>query len=223
MRHKSKNAPRGGVVSSERHEPGGVQTAADGGLGDTQVMRMLEERRADGRAAQPEEPTFSHIPLLRPEDTGTRQALKDAVSRGDPVSFAVQLLWSPQLIDLNNTARDPIFRSYTVYTTRVRHDGREWFELRLGFFADAVSARQVAHYMQPEYNSAAVVPVSLDERTAARAAAGAARVGVGNRPAADSTPATDAPPAAATPSTAAPAAAQRRPLFLIRRGSRRSM
>jgi hypothetical protein len=215
MRHKSKGAPRG-VVSLERRAPGGgAQPAAGGDLSDTQVMTMLEERRAEGSAAHPNEQAFSHIPLLRPEDTGTRLALKHAVGRGDPVSFVVQLRWSPQLIELNNTARDPIFRSYTVYTTRVRHDGREWFELRLGFFADAISAKQVAHYMQSEYVGAAVVPVSLEERAAARAAASAARDGVGKRPAAD------APTAAVTPPAAAPAVAGRRPLFLIRRGGRR--
>jgi len=174
--------------------------------------------------------------------------LKDAVKRGEPVSFAVQLLWSPQLIDLNNTPRDPIFRSYTVYTTRVRNDGREWFELRLGFFADALSARQVAHYMQPEYNSAAVVPVDTDERDAARAAraaASAAKGDVGDRPAAVAPVAPSAvvlpigaPTAAATatvataavatlvvptasvPTAAAPAATGRRLLYLIRRGGR---
>jgi hypothetical protein len=151
------------------------KSTSESGLSDTQVMKMLDQRRVAGAPAHADEQRFSHVPMLRPEDAGTRQALREAVEHGDPVSFAVQLKWSAQEIDLTNTPRDPIFRSYTVYTTRVRHDGREWFELRLGFFADVIAARQVAHYMHSEYNSAAVVPVSTREESAARAAANAAK------------------------------------------------
>jgi len=219
MRHRPKNTPPGGA-GGERRKPGGaVQPSADGGLSDTQVMTMLDERRADGGAAHADEATFSRVPLLRPEDTGTRRALRDAVQRGEPVSFAVQLLWSPAMIDLDNTPRDPIFRSYTVYTTRVCNDGREWFELRLGFFGDAISAKQVAYYMQREYKSAAVVPVSMVEQAAALSAAGLARRG--NRPAVDEFAATDTAPAAEPSAAPAPAAGVRPPLFVIRGGGSR--
>jgi hypothetical protein len=209
MRHKSKGAP-GGTVDSGQREPGGAPAAAGSDLSDTQLMTMLEQRRAAGTAPHVDEQSLSHVPMLRPEDTGTRQALKEAVSRGDPVSFAVQLLWSPEEIDLNNTPRDPIFRSYTVYTTRVRRDGREWFELRLGFFVDALSAKQVASYMRSEYNSAAVVPVSNEEQAAARAAASASR-GVGSRSG------VDAQGAVSAPQPTAPAAAPRPRLTVVRR------
>ncbi len=218
MRHGPKNPTR---VGEERREPGETaQPSADADLTDTQVMTMLDERRADGQDTHADEQTFSHIPLLRPEDPGTRLALKDAVQRGEPVSFAVQLLWSAQLIELDNMPRDPIFRSYTVYTTRVHSDGREWFELRLGFFADALSAKQVANYMQREYNSAAVVPVSVVEQSAARFAASSARV-ARHRAGADETATTVTLPAA-EPAAAAPAARGRPPLFLVRRGGSRS-
>jgi len=206
MRHRPKNPT-----------PSAADRSADGDLSDTQVMTMLDERRADFGKVRESEHVFSHIPLLRPEDQGTRLALKNAVQRGEPVSFAVQLLWSAELIDLDSTPRDPIFRSYTVYTTRVRNDGREWFELRLGFFADAISAKQVAYYMQQEYNSAAVVPVSLVEQAAARFAASSARVAVGNRATANETARTVKPPAAA------PAARTRPSLYVVRRGGSRSV
>ena len=186
-------------------------------LSDTQVMTMLDERRADGAVASKNEQAFSHIPLLRPEDPDTRLALKDAVQRGEPVSFAVQLLWSPQLIELDNMPRDPIFRSYTVYTTRVHNEGREWFELRMGFFADALSARQVANYMQREYTSAAVVPVSVVEQSAARFAASsakAARLAAAGRAAAIETATTVTRPAAR-------AARKRPPLYVVRRSGGR--
>jgi len=228
MRHRSRNRAPGGAGSGERREPGGVvQPSADSGLSDTQVMTMLGERRSDGGLARADEETYSQIPLLRPEDTGTRRALRNAVERGEPVSFAVQLLWSATMIDLDNTPRDPIFRSYTVYTTRVCNDGREWFELRLGFFADAVSAKQVAHYMQGEYQSPAVVPVSVVEQAAARTAARAARHAAGNCPAVDESAATtkaDAPQSSTDPEPAAVlahAAGVRPPLFVIRGGGSR--
>jgi len=63
--------------------------------------------------------------LLRPEDTSVRLALKDAVTRDAPVSFAVQLQWAPQPIDLEKAPRHPIFSSYTLYTTRARLEGRK--------------------------------------------------------------------------------------------------
>src|SRR5207249_6675376 len=46
-------------------------------------------------------------------------------------------------------------------------DGRKWYGLRLGFFSDAISAKQVAHYVRSEFASVAVVPVSPQEKTRA--------------------------------------------------------
>jgi hypothetical protein len=221
MRHRPKNPPPGGAGGERRKSGGAVQPSSDGGLSDTQVMTMLDERRADGGAAHADEATFSRVPLLRPEDTGTRRALRDAVQRGETVPFAVQLLWSATMIDLDNTPRDPIFRSYTVYTTRVCNDGREWFELRLGFFGDAMSAKQVAYYMQREYKSAAVVPVSMVEQAAALFAAGSSRRAAGNRPAVDESAATDTAPAAEPSAVPTPAAGVRPSLFVIRGGGSR--
>src|SRR6185437_5060931 len=43
-------------------------------------------------------------------------------------------------------------------------EGRKWYGLRLGFFNDAISAKQVAYYVRSEFNSVAVVPVSPQER-----------------------------------------------------------
>jgi hypothetical protein len=192
MKHNSQNAP-GGIAPPERRG-GGV---ADNALSDTQVMTTLERRRAAGTKV--EEQTLSHVPVLRPADTGTRLALKEAVKADAPVAFAVQLRWSAQPIDLDSTPRDPIFRSYTLYTIRSWRDGSEWFELRLGFFADAISAKQVAHYMRSEYDSAAVVPVNPNEKAGLEAGMTAARA-VGNGPAPQAAAvaeiaATGAPPA----------------------------
>ena len=135
---------------------------------DTQVLSILEERRADSTVtAADTAAAVRGIPLLRPGDTSTRQALKEAVVRDAPVSFAVQLQWSTQPIELEKAPRHAIFSSYTLYTTQARLDGRNWFCLRLGFFRDAVSARQVAQYLFSDFPSVAVVPVPPLEHTAA--------------------------------------------------------
>jgi hypothetical protein len=132
-------------------------------LTDAQVLKLLEQRCAgnsliDGQANR------ADIALLAPEDTNTRLVLREAVARNAPVSFAVQLQWSVQPIDIRSVPRHPIFEAYTLYAAEGRRASRAWFFLRLGFFSDAVSAKQVAHYLRGDFASAAVVPVSPQER-----------------------------------------------------------
>jgi len=134
---------------------------------DTQVLSILEERRADRVMTGADATAAGNISLLRPDDTTTRLALRDAVTRDAPVSFAVQLLWSAQPIDLEQAPRHAIFRSYTLYTTRARLEGRQLFCLRLGFFSDAISAKQVAQYLLSDFPSVAVVPVNPQEHSTA--------------------------------------------------------
>ena len=129
-------------------------------LSDTQVLKLLESRRADGAAAEVD----GGISLLKPEDTGTRRAIKEAIATNAPVSFAVQLQWSVQAIDISKVPPLAIFSAYTLYTVEGSREGRRWYGLRLGFFSDAISAKQVAHYVRSEFNSVAVVPVSPQER-----------------------------------------------------------
>jgi hypothetical protein len=139
-----------------------------GAISDTQVLSILEERRAESIAPSADPtPAVRNISLLRPDDTVTRQALKEAVVRDAPVSFAVQLQWSTQPIELETAPRHPIFSSYTLYTTRARLEGRDWFCLRLGFFSDAISAKQVAQFLFSDFPSVAVVPVTPQEHMTA--------------------------------------------------------
>src|SRR6201999_1614415 len=109
----------------------------------------------------------SGISLLKPDDTQTRRALKDAVSQNAPVSFAVQLQWAVQPVELDKVLPLAISSAYTLYTVEGSRDGRKWYGLRLGFFSDAISAKQVAYYVRSEFTSVAVVPVSPQERTRA--------------------------------------------------------
>ena len=142
--------------------------AAKESLSDTQVLKLLEVRRTDTSEPQPaaEAPQGS-IPMLKPDDTGTREALKTAVVTNAPVLFAVQLQWSVQAVELEKVPPLAIFSAYTLYTVEGSRDGRKWYGLRLGFFSDAISAKQVAHYVRSEFAAVAVVPVSAQERARA--------------------------------------------------------
>ncbi|HVS77245.1 MAG TPA: hypothetical protein VHE11_09935, partial [Steroidobacteraceae bacterium] len=143
-------------------------SADDSSLTDTQVLRFLEARREDdgGRQSvmQVDAAAESGISLLKPDDTGTRRALKEAVSHNAPVYFAVQLQWSVQPVQLDKVPPLAIFSAYTLYSVEGSREGRKWYGLRLGFFNDAISAKQVAYYVRSEFNSVAVVPVSQQER-----------------------------------------------------------
>ncbi|MBV8307770.1 MAG: hypothetical protein JO274_09855 [Gammaproteobacteria bacterium] len=134
----------------------------DNSLTDTRVMKMLELRHAlpgqDGDASQ-----CDQVALLRPEDTNTRLALKEAVVKGAPVSFAVQLQWSAEPIDLSRVPALAVFKAHTLYATESRREGRSRYFLRLGFFADPISATDVATQVRSSFLSAAVVPVVEQE------------------------------------------------------------
>jgi hypothetical protein len=139
--------------------------APEPGLSDSQVLRLLETRRSDdGRGSDD-----SSIAVLKPDDTGTRRELKEAVATNAPVSFAVQLQWSVQAIEIAKVPPLAIFSAYTLYTVEGSREGRRWYGLRLGFFTDAISAKQVAQYVRSEFASVAVVPVGAQERARASA------------------------------------------------------
>jgi hypothetical protein len=146
--------------------------AAEGAqaLSDTQVMRILEERRSRQRARGETPEASSNIPMLRPDDTVTRRALQEAVQDNAAVSFAVQLQWSVQPMALDKVPPLAIFSAYTLYTVEGSREGHKWYGLRLGFFSDADAAKEVAYYVRSEFTSVAVVPVSPQERGRAAAA-----------------------------------------------------
>ena len=133
-------------------------------LTDTQVLNILEMRRFAPLKPDAPDTDGSDISLLRPEDTQVRRVLREAVAGNAPVSFAVQLTWSVQPIDPNTVPLVSIFRAHTLYRTETRREGRTWYSIRLGFFNDAISAKQVASYVRSTFASVAVVPVTEGER-----------------------------------------------------------
>ena len=155
-------------VVSQSSEPAPIK---DESLTDTQVLKILETRGVSAVQDVVDERNCDQIALLRPEDTSTRHALKEAVVQGAPVSFAVQLHWSAQPFDLSRVPSLVIFKAYTLYATESRREGRCRYFLRLGFFGDPISAKQVAVQVRSHFASAAVVPVAEQEVTRAREAA----------------------------------------------------
>ncbi len=143
-----------------------VDTSPVDSISDTQVLRMLEVRRSD-EGDKVSDDANAGISLLKPDDTQTRRALKEAVIDNAPVSFAVQLQWSVQPVRLDKVPPLAIFSAYTLYTVEGSREGRKWYGLRLGFFSDAISAKQVAYYVRSEFTSVAVVPVSPAEKSRA--------------------------------------------------------
>ncbi len=142
-------------------------TARD--LSDSQVMRILERGPA---TTPPDAQLYSDVPMLHKLDEHSLHALRKDLSKNLPVPFAVQLEWSPTPIDIRNIPPLAIFRAYTLYTVGCQFEGRRWYGLRLGFFTDVLSAKQVAQYVRAEFKSVAVVPVSNRERSQADATGG---------------------------------------------------
>ena len=142
----------------------------DESLTDTQVLKILEARRVSAVQDDVDERNCDQIALLRPDDTSTRQALKEAVVQGAPVSFAVQLHWSVQPIDLSRVPSLAIFKAHTLYATESHRMGGSRYFLRLGFFPDPISAKQVAVQVRSLFASAAVVPMVEQEVARAREA-----------------------------------------------------
>jgi hypothetical protein len=172
LRPPNPEAPASQSADSEPSvaQSSNVTPIEDKSLTDTQVLKFLETRGVVRGRDGVDERDCDQIALLRPEDTGTRHALKEAVVQGAPVSFAVQLQWSAQPIDLSAVQSLPIFKAHTLYATESRREGRSRYFLRLGFFGDPISAKQVAVQVRSNFASAAVVPVSDQEITHAREA-----------------------------------------------------
>ena len=150
----------------------GFAPVADESLTDTQVMKILETRGAATARSAVEEASRAQIGVLRPEDTSVRRALKDAVVEGAPVYFAVQLDWSERPINTGRVSPLPLFKSHTLYVTESRREGRCRHFLRLGFFADAASAKEAAFSVRSKFTSAVVVAVTEEEITRAHETSG---------------------------------------------------
>ncbi len=164
-------APLGLAWTARSEVPNGYWARSDDAhLSDTQVMEMLEAGHDAAASGDVDASDHDQIALLRPEDTGVRKALKEAVIQGAPVSFAVQLHWATQPIDLDHVSWRDAFAGHTLYATESHRKGRSSYFLRVGFFSDPRSAKDFAVQVRSTFASAAVIPVLEPEITRAREA-----------------------------------------------------
>jgi hypothetical protein len=152
-------------------------------LSESGVLRMLEgTARGDAPTVrQPQAPAPSRPATMpgspqRPAVDRMREVAEargnaEARVRDEKAQFAVQLMWSVKPIDISQVPQLAIFSAYTLYGAEGNRDGRRWYGIRLGFFTDAVSAKQVAHYVRSDFATVSVVPVTVRERERARLAA----------------------------------------------------
>jgi hypothetical protein len=132
-------------------------------LSPKDVLHLLETAPRAARKGPVRQPVKPAAPVMAPATAAT------------PQKFAVQLIWSTDPVDAARVPQLAIFDAYTLYTVHVERAGRRWHGLRLGFFTDPVSARQVALYARSDFTAAAVVPVS--DRECAKASEVAAAHG----------------------------------------------
>jgi hypothetical protein len=121
--------------------------------------------------ARPATPPPRETPTLSSSQTLRVLEMPAQAPRPEVAGYAVQLLWSVQPIDTQSVPQLAIFSAYTLYGAAGSRDGRRWYGLRLGFFTDAVSAKQVANYVRSEFSAVSIVPVSERERDRALSAA----------------------------------------------------
>ena len=166
-------------------------------LSDSAALSVLESD-ADAAGAttvnQPRLPAIDQAAAPQSAESAVPKASAGARPRDEKTAYAVQLLWSVQPIDIAQIPQLAIFSAYTLYGAEGNRDGRRWYGVRLGFFTDAVSAKQVAHYVRSDFSTVSVVPVTVRERERAKLAS--------TRP--DATPVAAAAPAAAPAQEAKP-------------------
>src|SRR3984957_14413365 len=179
------------------------QAAAAAEISDHRVLAVLEQGAASTTAttgstvAMPMPPAGAggeHGRAAAAED----EAQPDAQPRVEKPYYAVQLMWSVQPMDIAQVPQLAIFSAYTLYGAEGNRDGRRWYGLRLGFFTDAVSAKQVAHYVRSEFSTVSVVPVTARERERAHLASGRPPVTAPAKPAANAAAALSATATAET-------------------------
>jgi hypothetical protein len=177
-------------------------------ISDHSVLAVLEQGAAAASAT-----TASTVAMAMPvarspgasvwrdaADEAQAAAQAEAQPRVEKPFYAVQLMWSVQPMDIAQVPQLAIFSAYTLYGAEGNRDGRRWYGLRLGFFTDAVSAKQVAHYVRSEFSTVSVVPVTARERERAKLAAGrpsATAVATATAPATTAVAAKSPPPATA--------------------------
>jgi hypothetical protein len=150
--------------------------AAIASLDDASRAALTAKRRADSSSAELK--LLSETQTMRLLESRRLQEQADKVGRdpaappiADFAGYVVQLRWSTRPIDISQLPAMAIFDAYTLYNAEGSNGAQHWYGLRLGFFTDADSAKQVANYVRSEFASVSVVPIATAERNGAQEAA----------------------------------------------------
>jgi cell division septation protein DedD len=160
----------------------------DTGIARFSILRPIDAAPESAQSPEPSQAAMAPLPPAPPElQAAAAVALPPelAPQPAPPVAepapeakpaqrYAVQLVWSKDAIDLGRIPNLAIFGGYLLYAVETEPGGRRMYGVRLGFYADALSARLVAQYVRSEFRGVAVVPVS--EREVSRASSAAIRL-----------------------------------------------
>jgi hypothetical protein len=131
--------------------------------------------------AQPVHPRPPAAPRREVPPAGrTAGQVRAAAAPGWP-GLAVELLWSPEPVDLTHVPPLTLFDDHTLYAVAAHRGGHDWHGLRLGFFHDRHCAKAAADEAATYFSGAIAVPVTRTEYEQAQAAEiqpFAARIGV---------------------------------------------
>jgi hypothetical protein len=108
-------------------------------------------------------PAMSVVPQARALPVDASPAIEPIVKTKETQRYAVQLVWSRDPIDVTKIEWLAIFAGYLLYAVEMEPGIRRGFGVRLGFYADALSARLVAQYLRSSFKGVSVVPVSERE------------------------------------------------------------
>jgi hypothetical protein len=108
-------------------------------------------------------PAMSVAPQARARPVNASPATEPVPKSKETQRYAVQLVWSRDPIDVTKIQWLAIFAGYLLYAVEMEPGIRRGFGVRLGFYADALSARLVAQYLRSEFKGVSVVPVSERE------------------------------------------------------------
>jgi len=127
-----------------------------GSLDDTLSTAFQMIHRATARVVETAE-------CPAPEVAATALLAVPAPTASPTQRYVVQLDWSAARVPSTEIPRLAILRAYHLYRGRVYRDEGEHHTLRLGFFSNVHSARQVAEYVRVHFPRVSVVPVSNRE------------------------------------------------------------
>jgi hypothetical protein len=108
-------------------------------------------------------PAMAVAPRSNAASVSAPPAIEPLATTKETQRYAVQLVWSRDPIEVASIRWLAIFAGYLLYAVEMEPGIRRGYGVRLGFYADALSARLVAQYVRSEFKGVSVVPVSERE------------------------------------------------------------